>query len=92
MQNYPYTTQWKDGKPIVPPTKNTSEKNTLDPLQKASINMTDDSPWCLVCQLPHSPKYCVVDVSFFTSQNEDEERSNQEENVDNYSAIILHNA
>lgn len=44
MQNCPYTTHWKDGKPIVPSEKNTSEENTHDPLQKASINMIDDYP------------------------------------------------
>lgn len=43
IQNFPYTTQWKDGKPVVPPAKNTGEKSTADPLQKTSINMADDS-------------------------------------------------
>jgi len=22
--------------------------------------MVEDKPWCLVCNLPHSPKYCEV--------------------------------
>lgn len=49
MQNYPYTTQWKDGKPIPNHTQNVKDKGTLDPLQRISINMNDDVPWCIIC-------------------------------------------
>ena len=49
MQNYPYTTQWKDGKPIPNPTQGNIGKGTPDPLQRNSINMSDDIPWCHVC-------------------------------------------
>ena len=30
LQNYPYKLQWKDGKPIVPPTKITTKKVVLN--------------------------------------------------------------
>ena len=32
MQNYPYTTQWKDGKTITNQTQNAKDKSTPDPL------------------------------------------------------------
>ena len=63
MQNYPYTTQWKDGKPVGQ-SQNSKDKGTLDPLQRNTVNMNDDVPWCIVCQSPHSLDYCVVAQSF----------------------------
>ena len=65
MQNYPYTTQWKDGKPVYQ-SQSTKDKNTPDPLQINSINMIDDRPWCIVFQSPHSSEYCAIAQSFFT--------------------------
>lgn len=32
LQHYPYNTQWKDGKPIMPQPMNATKKVTLDPL------------------------------------------------------------
>ena len=75
MQNYPYTTQWKDGKPINQ-SQSTKDKSTPDPLQRNSINMNDDVPWCIICQSHHSLEYCVVAQSFVldhNAQNEQEE-------------------
>ena len=63
MQNYPYTTQWKDGK-LVGQSQNTKDKSTQDPLQRNTVNMNDDAPWCIICQSPHSPDYCFVGQSF----------------------------
>ena len=60
MQNYPYTTQWKDGKPVPNQTQNVKDKGTLDPLQRNTINMNDDVPWCIICQSPHSVDYCAA--------------------------------
>ena len=60
MKNYPYTTQWKDGKPIPNQTQNVKDKGTPNPLQRSSINMTNDVPWCIICQSPHSLDYCAV--------------------------------
>ena len=73
MQNYPYTTQWKDGKPITNQAQNAKENNTLDPLQRSSINLNDDVPWCIICQSPHSLEYCAIYQSFasnHSAQNE----------------------
>ena len=42
LHNFPYNTNWKDGKPLVPPTKNSNMKVTLYPLQRSSINVVDD--------------------------------------------------
>lgn len=44
MQNYPYTTQWKDGRPIPNHTQNTKDKGSPDPLQRNYVNMLDDVP------------------------------------------------
>ena len=60
MQNYPYTTQWKYGKPILNPTQGKKDKGTPNPLQRNSINMAEDIPWCIICQSPHSPDYCTI--------------------------------
>ena len=77
MQNYPYTTQWKDGKSIPNPTQNRKGKGTPDPLKRITMNMFDDMPWYIICQSPHSSEYCVVSQSFATNQHsqngEDEE-------------------
>ena len=38
--------------------------------------MNDDVPWCIICQSPHSSKYCVVSQLFvlgYSAQNEEEE-------------------
>ena len=32
MKNYPYTTHWKDGKPLPNPTHGNKDKATPDPL------------------------------------------------------------
>lgn len=50
IQNYPYTTQWKDGKPIPNPTQGTKDKGTLDPLERNFLNMMEYMPWCIICQ------------------------------------------
>ena len=68
MQNYPYTTQWKDGKPNPNPTQGNIGKGTPDPLQRNSVNMNDDIPWCHICQSPHSPNFCTVAQSFCDDQ------------------------
>ena len=69
MQNYPYTTQWKDGKLVPNPIHGNMSKGTLDPLQRNFVHMSDDVPWCLVCQSPHSPNFCVVAQSFIANQH-----------------------
>ena len=60
VKNYPYTTQWKHGKPIPNPSQGIKDKGTSNPLKINSINMMDDVPWCIVCQSPHSPNYCAI--------------------------------
>ena len=84
VQNYPYTTQWKDGRPITNPTQNDKDKNTLDPLQKSSVNMNDDVPWCIICQSPHSLEYCAISLSFVSDhsvQNEEEEAEKSHDDI-----------
>ena len=44
MQNYPYNTQWKDGKPIPNPIEENISKGTPNPLQINLVNMNDDIP------------------------------------------------
>ena len=61
LQNFPYNTQWKDGKPIVLAARgNNSDRGVPNPLQKASINVSEDIPWCVACQSPHSVEHCAV--------------------------------
>jgi hypothetical protein len=82
MLNYPYTTQWKDGKPIRNHDQGTKEKGTLDPLQRNSVNMKNDVPWCIVCQSRHSPYYCAIAQSFSANQhvqNEGEKEKSHED-------------
>lgn len=78
MQNYPYTTQWKDGKPIIDPAQGTKDKGIVDPLQRNSMNMTDDVPLCIVSQSPHSPYYCAVSQSFSANQHAQNEKGEEE--------------
>ncbi|HEX4849980.1 MAG TPA: hypothetical protein VFV08_04190, partial [Puia sp.] len=57
LHDMPYNTNWHDGKPIFP-RNNTNQraqhvKETPDPLKKA-VNIVDDAPWCIICQMPHS--------------------------------------
>ena len=58
------------------------DRGTLDPLQRNSMNMNDDVPWCIVCQSPCSTSYCVVDQSFFldcsTHNDEEDEKSHDD--------------
>lgn len=92
MQNYPYTTQWKDGKPFPNQAQNMNNKVTPDPLSKLSVNLVDDSEmvaeptWCYACHSPHSPDFCVVAQSFAAHQyvqNEEKgEELNQGDDVD----------
>ena len=84
MQNYPYTTKWKDDKPIPNQTQNVKDKGTPNPLQRNSINMNDDVPWCIICQSPHSSDHCVFAQSFsldHSTQNEEEEEENNHGDV-----------
>ena len=82
MKNYPYTTQWKDGKQIPNQNQNVKDKGTPNPLQRSSINMNDDVPWCIVCQSPHSTDYCVVAQYFVlyhsTHNDEEDEKSHDD--------------
>ena len=80
LQNFPYNTNWKDRKPSIPLEKDANEKVTLDPLQRASINIVDDLQWCMAYQLPYAPKYCAVALSFSTKKNEEEDRLDHQSN------------
>lgn len=77
MQNFPYNTQWKDGKPILPNNsnnnKNATEKFTPDHLQRNTMNIADDIHWCAICQSPHSPDHCAIALSLAASHIVDQE-------------------
>ena len=87
MKNYPYTTQWKDGKPNQ--AQNTKDKGTLDPLQRNSINMSDYVPFCIICQSPHSLDYCTIAQSFATNQNVQNEEGEEENDHDDVSYNVV---
>lgn len=89
MKNYPYTTQWKDGKPIPNQTQSIKDKGTPDPLQRSSININDDVPWCIICQLVHSSYYYVVSQSFVLDQNAQDEKEEEEKSHDDVSSNMV---
>lgn len=79
MLNYPYNTQWNDGKPILPERRDKPSDKTPNPLHKNSVNMIEDVPWCIICQSPHDPYYCVVAQSVSI---DGEQENNDEESYD----------
>lgn len=56
-------------------------KETLDPLKKKRAYMVNNSPWCQVCNFPHSQDHCVVAQSI---QEEELPYDNEEEDVTLY--------
>jgi len=56
----PYNTNWKDGRPVENNKRQNYGKDTPNPLKRNGAHMVEDNPWCLVCNLPHSPEYCIV--------------------------------
>lgn len=85
MHNYPYATQWKEGKCIPNSSQGPKEKGTQYPLQINLVNMTDNVSWCIVCQAPHFLDYCALAQSFATNQQaqceEGEEEKKDHDNV-----------
>ena len=73
MQNFPYNSQWKDGKPILPNKQDRPDGRIPNPLQRNFVNVTDDVPWCAACQSPHSLDYCVVALNMSDNQEHDEQ-------------------
>jgi len=64
----PYNTNWHNGSPVLPH-NNTNQraqhtKETPDPLKK-TVNIADDTPWCIICQMPHSQSQCMIAQSLY---------------------------
>jgi uncharacterized FlaG/YvyC family protein len=62
LQDMPYKTEWKDGKPVI------KELHTPDPLG-TNNHFMDDQPWCEPCKLPHSAEHCMVAQSLQENDN-----------------------
>lgn len=54
LHDKPYKTSWKGGRPID------EKKETPDLLKKKNNHFVDDTPWCVACNLPHSPLQCII--------------------------------
>lgn len=80
LQYHPYNTNWYNGKPIQNNQKNTQSKVPPDPLHKNSMNFTDETPWCVVFQLPHASQTCSVARQFEEEQNQSDDYEPLEEN------------
>ena len=65
------------------------DKGTPDPLQRRSINMNDDVPWCIVCQSPHSLEYCVVSQSFASNHSVENDEEEEEKSHDDVSCNMV---
>lgn len=76
MQNYPYNTQWKDGRHVLPERKDKPNDKTPNPLHRNIVNMNDDVPWCIVFQSPHDPYYYAIAQS--VSADEDQGNNNDD--------------
>lgn len=89
MKNYLYTTQWKDGKPVPNQTQNLKDKGTPDTLQRNIVNMSDDVPWCIICQYPYSSFYCAISQSLTPNQGVQLEEENEEKSHDDISCNMV---
>ena len=89
MQNFPYNTNWKDGKPINETIKNTNDKGTPKPLQRNIVNVVEDVPWCMACQSPHSPRHCVVAQFIDASQEVEKEENLEERNTNDTTCNMI---
>ena len=88
LQNFPYTTTWKDGQPNAPPPKNNNNKVTPNPLSINLVNLIDDPEfvaeptWCFAWKLPRSPESCIVTLSILGNQIVVEKSHEHEEDND----------
>lgn len=79
MQDFPYNTQWKHGRPIYDTTKHSNERDPPDPLKRSIMNVVEEVPWCVACQAPHAPDYCDVAQSIVASPDEQDEEDDEED-------------
>ncbi|WP_204298529.1 hypothetical protein, partial [Stenotrophomonas maltophilia] len=62
---------------IIPPKKDKCNEKTPDPLHKTFVNMCSENPWCVPCQSPHNPKYCVISARVSTTKENEEEEEEE---------------
>lgn len=84
LQDYPYNTNLKDGKPVQQQQKSKKEQQTPNRLQKHTVNVVEDTRQCIVCQSPNSHDYCALAQFIAVKeelQEEQEEETFEDDNI-----------